>query len=243
MNTNWVSYALTLLLPLLTVSQHSAYAQNQAAGGKISGTVRFEGTAPKPSPLSMSQDRNCEAAHPSPAYSQDGEVNANGTLPNVFIFIKQGLHENHPAPPAVPVTLDQLGCTFSPHVLGVMVGQPLRVLNSDPTTHNVQTITSENRFHNQSQQPGGSPIIWRFDHPEIMIKLKCNVHPWMTAYLGVVDNPFYAVTGPSGTFAINGLPPGHYTLEAWTATLGKQEQEVTVPHNGAVTVDFTFNAR
>lgn len=243
MNTNWARYALMLLLPSLTASQYFVYAQNQATGSKISGTIMFKGTAPKPVPLSMSKDRNCETAHPAPAYSEDGQVNANGTLPNVFIFIKQGLREDHSTPPTAPVTLDQRGCIFVPHVLGVMAGQPLRVLDSDPTTHNVQTISRANRSHNQSQQPGAAPIIWRFNHPEIMIKLKCNVHPWMEAYVGVVDNPYYAVTGKNGAFSLEGVPPGQYILEAWTATFGTQEKEVTVPPNAAVTVDFTFSAR
>lgn len=240
MNAKRVSCALMLLLLLLTAGRPTVCAQNQTADGKIFGTVRFEGTPPKPAPLSMSKDRNCESAHPAPAYSEDGQVNANGTLPNVFIFIKQGLHEDHPTPPTASVTLDQRGCTFVPHVLGVMVGQPLRVLNSDPTTHNVQTISKANRPHNQSQQPGAAPIIWRFNHPEIIITLKCNVHPWMTAYVGVVDNPFYAVTGKDGVFSLSGVPPGQYVLEAWTETFGTQEKKVTVPPNGSATADFTF---
>lgn len=243
MNANWIRYASMLLLPLLTTGLSSLYAQDQAANGQISGSVKFEGTAPKPLLLPMNGDRNCEAAHPAPAYAEDGEVNANGTLPNVFIFIKQGLAESHPAPPAAPVTLDQRGCVFIPHVVGVMAGQPLRVLNSDPTTHNVQTVSSENRTHNQSQQPGAAPIVWRFSHPEIMIRLECNVHPWMKAYIGVTTNSFYAVTGSSGTFSIKALPPGHYTLEAWTATFGTEDKDVTVQPSQAVTVDFTFRSR
>lgn len=243
MNANWIRYASMLLLPFLTAGFSSLYAQDQAASGQISGTVRFEGTPPKPALLSMGGDRNCEAAHPAPAYSEDGEVNSNGTLPNVFIFIKRGLPESRSAPPAAPVIVDQRGCMFVPHVVGVMVGQPLRVLNSDPTTHNVQTISKANRSHNQSQQPGAAPIVWRFNHPEIMIRLKCNVHPWMSAHIGVTTNPFYAVTGPTGTFAIKGLSPGHYTLEAWTATFGTEDKDVTVQPGQAVTVDFTFRSR
>ncbi len=170
-------------------------------------------------------------------------MNANRTLPNVLVFIKRGLRESEPAPPASPVSIDQRGCVFIPHVLGVMVGQPLRVLNSDPITHNVQTITSENRSHNQSQEPGAPPIVWRFSHPEVIVRLKCNVHPWMRAYIGVVDNPFYTVTGKDGVFSLHGVPPGQYVLEAWTATFGQQEKSVTVPPNGTVIADFTFIAR
>lgn len=243
MNTYWFGYASILLLSLLTAGQRLAYAQNPAASGQISGTVSFKGSAPKRELISMRSDRNCEAAHPAPAHSEDVEVNANGTLPNVFIFIKRGLPEDYQAPRAAPVTLDQRGCMFVPHVLGVMVGQPLRVLNSDPTTHNVQTISTENRPHNQSQEPGAVPIIWRFNHPEIMIRLECNVHPWMRAYVGVTTNPFHAVTGPRGTFTIKGLPPGHFTLEAWTATLGTEDKEFAVQPDRTVTINFVFPPR
>lgn len=243
MNKNGVRYVLMLLVPLLTAGQYSVYAQSRAASGRISGTVSFKGTAPKRALLSMRSDRNCEAAHPAPAYSEDGEVNANGTLPNVFVFIKSGLHGNHLAPPSTPVTIDQRGCIFVPHVLGMMVGQSLRVLNSDPTTHNVQTISTENRSHNQSQQPGAAPIVWRFSHPEIMIRLECNVHPWMRAYVGVTTNRFYAVTGPSGTFTIKALPLGHFTLEAWTATFGTEDKDFAVQPDQTVTVNFVFPQR
>ncbi|MGH9328343.1 MAG: carboxypeptidase regulatory-like domain-containing protein [Terriglobia bacterium] len=233
-------YLLMLPLVLPGATQYSVHAQNQPVNGKISGTIKFEGVAPKVAPLSISHDRACQAAHPEPLYSETGQVNANGTLPNVFIFIKQGLRENMPVPPATPIILDQRGCMFVPHVLGVMVGQPLQILNSDPTTHNVQSAAKENRPHNQSQQPGAPPILWKFNHPEIMITLKCNVHPWMSAYLGVVDNPFYAVTGKDGVFSLRGVPPGRYVVEAWTETFGTQEKKVTVPANRAVTADFMF---
>jgi hypothetical protein len=214
-----------------------------AATGQISGKVYFQGVKPKLPEISMAQDPVCASEQNGPVYPEDGQVNANGTLPNVFVYVKSGLAgRTYPAPSA-PVTLDQRRCEYVPHVLGIMVGQPLKVVSSDPTTHNIHVIAIYNRSWNVSQQPGSPPVIRRFTHPEIMISVKCNQHPWMKAYIGVTGNPFYAVTGREGAFTITNLPPGHYTLEAWTATFGKQETEVTVEAGKTSTADFTFRGQ
>lgn len=213
------------------------------AGGQITGRAAFEGTKPKLEPIDMSKDPVCEARHRQHhAYPEDGEVNANGTLPNVFVYVKSGATSSSSTPPAQPVILDQRGCVYHPHVLGIMVGQELRVVSSDATTHNVHPMPKENKEWNQSQPPGAAPLAWRFTRPEVMIPVKCNQHPWMKAYIGVTANPFYAVTGRDGTYTIGGLPPGEYTVEAWTATFGTQEQKVSVAAGGTATVDFTFKA-
>ena len=214
-----------------------------AGTGQITGRVRFEGTKPALAPIDMSKDPVCAARNKAPVYVQDGEVNANGTLPNVFVYVKSGAENYSGAPPARPVVLDQRGCMYHPHALGIMVGQKLEVVSSDPTTHNVHPQPRQNQEWNQSQPPGATPIIKSFTHPEIMIPVKCNQHPWMKAYIGVTTNPFYGVSGRDGTFSIKGLPPGEYTLEAWTATFGTQSQKVTVPSTGLATADFTFKAR
>lgn len=213
------------------------------AGGEIRGKVLFQGEKPRLATIQMEADPVCAELHTSPVYVEDGAVNSDGTLPNVFIFVKHGL-ENQTFPiPSKPVILDQHTCVYQPHVLGVMAGQELLIVSSDPTTHNIHPMPKDNREWNQSQPPGAAPMVKRFAHPEIMIPVKCNQHPWMRAYIGVSSNPFYAVTGADGTFAIKGLPAGEYTIGAWTATFGAQEEKIIVPANESIALNFTFTAR
>jgi plastocyanin len=224
----------------------SALAQmipvDQATAGEITGKVSFEGTPPDRPVIAMDKDPVCVAAHSEPVRVEDGAVNSNGTLPNVFVYVKQGAEKYSFPVPTTPVTLDQRGCIYQPHVLGIMVGQELQVVSDDPTTHNIHPMPKKNREWNQSQPPGAPPITKKFTEPEIMIPVKCNQHPWMRAYIGVTQNPFFAVTGSEGTFTIKGIPPGEYTVEAWTATFGTREQKVTVRPKESTTVDFLFKA-
>jgi len=211
-----------------------------SATGDIAGKIYFHGTPPKLRPINMRKDPVCATLHSSTVYAQDGAVNPDGTLPNAFVYIKSGsVNLSEPAP-RNSVDLTQKGCMYEPHVLGIMVGQPLQVLTLDPTTHNIHVVPRINREWNVTQQPGSPSMIWRFTHPEVMIPVHCNEHPWMKAYIGVVDNPFYAVTGKTGVFDLKGVPAGNYTVEVWTATFGTQEKEVTVQPGETATADFTF---
>jgi len=220
---------------------------DQATVGEVSGKVAFQGAKPKLQRIMMDQDPVCVQKHGGkPVFAEDGDVNANGTLPNTFVYVKSGAEKYVFATPTDAVTLDQDGCMYKPHVLGVMVGQTLKVVSSDATTHNIHPMPKDNREWNMSQAPGAAPIEQKFAREEIMIPVKCNQHPWMRAYVGVVKNPFYAVTGSDGTFTLKGLPPGDYTLGAWTALGGgagqTQEQKVTIGAKEKKTVDFTFKA-
>jgi len=215
---------------------------DQATTGGVTGKVVFEGTSPKLERVFMNKDPLCEASHTEPLYTEDGKVSNDGSLPNVFVYVKEGAEKYTFAIPRTAAVLDQKGCLFQPHVLGLMVGQELRVFSSDPTTHNIHAMPKENREWNLSQAPGGAPFSKKFVRPEIMIPVKCKQHPWMSAYVGVTRNPFYAVTGNDGTFTLKGLPAGDYTLEAWTATFGAQQQKVTVRPKELTTMSFTFRA-
>lgn len=220
---------------------------DQSTVGEITGKVSFQGEKPKLPRIMMDQDPFCVQKHGGkPVSAEDGEVNANGTLPNVFLYVKSGAEKYVFATPSEPVVLDQDGCMYKPHVLGVMAGQTLKVVSSDATTHNIHPMPKDNREWNMSQAPGAAPIEQKFAREEIMIPVKCNQHPWMRAYVGVVKSPFYAVSGSDGTFTIKGLPPGDYTIEAWTAIGGAagqtQEQKVTIGPKETKTVDFTFKA-
>ena len=219
---------------------------DQATVGEITGKISFEGTKPKAPVIHMDQDPVCIQKHGGKAvFAEDADVNGNGTLPNVFVYVKSGVEKYTFAPPADPVVLDQDGCMYKPHVFGIMAGQTLKIVSSDPTTHNIHPMPKDNREWNMSQPPGAAPIIQKFARPEVMVPVKCNQHPWMRAWIGVTSNPFFAVSGNDGTFTIKGLPPGDYTIEAWSAIGGTgqtQDQNVTVGPKESKTVDFTFKA-
>jgi plastocyanin len=229
---------------LVTISQPMPDCAGEGAGqsaGGVKGTISFQGAKPHLPEISMAQDRVCASLQTGPVHPEDGQVNGNGTVPNAFVYI-QGSGLQTYKPPSTPVTLTQRRCEYVPHVLGVMVGQPVEVSTEDPTTHNIHVMAKENHSWNVSQQPGSQPLTQRFTHPEIMIPVKCNEHPWMKAYIGVTTNPFYAVTGEDGTFAMKNLPPGQYTIGVWTATFGTQEKQVIVEAGQSVTADFTFES-
>ncbi len=211
-----------------------------ATVGSLTGKVTFTGEKPKLHRIMMDQDPVCAKRHPGETFAEDGEVNGDGTLPNVFVYVKDGAEKFSFPEPTGAVELDQDGCMYTPHVIGVQANQTLRILTKDPTTHNIHPMPKDNREWNVSQPAGAPPIEQKFARPEIMIPVKCNQHPWMRAYIGVTRNPLFAVTGKDGTFKIDGVPPGDYTLEAWTATFGTQEQKVSVAPKETKTVDFTF---
>lgn len=211
-----------------------------ATAGTVAGTIRFTGKKPRPKPIDMSSDPACVDAHHGKAYDASLVVNPNGTLADVFVYIKSGLEGKQFEVPAAAETLDQHGCGFVPRVLGIQVGQALLISNSDPVTHNIHPMASINREWNHSQGAGEPPITRRFPRPEVMVPVKCNIHSWMHAFIGVVANPYFAVTGDKGTFELGNVPPGEYTLEAWQQTLGTRELHITVPPSGKVEADFTF---
>jgi plastocyanin len=214
-----------------------------ANGATLSGKVNFKGGKPVMREIDMSANPACQKAHSKPVVSQEVIVNGNDTLANAFVWVKDGVPEGKWAVPSKQAVVDQQGCVYTPHVSGVMVGQSVEFRNSDETNHNIHPLPQQNREWNESQPPKGDPKVKTFDQQEIMIPVKCNIHPWMRAYIGVVRHPFFAVTGEDGSFSIAGLPPGKYTLEAWHERYGKQDVEVTVAAKDSKTVDFTFGTQ
>lgn len=222
----------------------SAKARQAGASGEIAGKVSFQGTAPHLRRITMDKDPVCAMQHPEGVLPEDGRVNANGTLPNAFVYVSKGAENlSSGAASAEPVTLEQQECEYVPHVLGIMVGQTLRVVSNDPTTHNIHIMPKSGRDFDVTQQPGSPAVTEKFSKPQIMVPVHCNIHNWMQAYIGVVTNPYYAATGDEGTFQIKGVPAGSYTLSVWTATFGTQEHEVTVRAGETASVDFTFGNR
>jgi plastocyanin/predicted small lipoprotein YifL len=206
-----------------------------ATAATVSGTVKFEGVAPKPAKIDMSQDPNCKGSN-----AAETIVAADGKLANVFVYVKEGLGNRTFALPKDPVTLDQSGCKYHPHVLGVMAGQTVKIANSDPTTHNIHPTPKDNREWNESQAPQAPALEKTFAREEIMLPVKCNQHPWMKMYISVTKSPFYAVTGADGKFEIKGLPPGDYTLAFVHEKLGEQDQKVTLAAKESKTLDASF---
>jgi plastocyanin len=210
-------------------------------GGTISGRVAFEGTPPTPKTIDMSANPQCERTHRDrPVQTEDVVVNSNGTLRNVFVWVKAGLSPRRWAVPTAPVVLDQQYCMYHPRVIGAMAGQNIQILNTDPVNHNIHPMPETNEEWNDMQSAGEGPKLRSFARQEVMVPVKCNVHPWMRAYIGVVAHPFFAVTGDDGSFTIKGLPPGTYSIQTWHEKYGTREQQVTVGSRESKSVDFSY---
>ncbi len=218
----------------------SGVAPDLSQAGSISGKVNFEGEAPQMARIRMGAEPSCEDKNEGPVYSQDVVVNDNGTLKNALVWIKGGMDQYSFPTPSEPVVLDQNGCLYTPHVLGVQAGQDIRMLNSDSATHNIHPVPTNNREFNISQSEG-QEMTRSFPRTEIAVPVKCNIHPWMKAYIAVVPHPYFSVTADDGTFELNDLPPGDYTIEVWHEKYGAQEQQITVDPDSSQELDFSYS--
>ena len=203
----------------------------------IVGTVTLQGTPPPNPSINMSSDPYCMTlgAATTPTF-----VVSDGGLENVFVYVKDGLGTLKFPVPSKPVVLDQKGCAYTPRVFGIQVGQSLDIVNSDETLHNIHALPMANREFNRGQGLQGMKYTTTFTTPEVMLPFKCDVHKWMNAWVGVLEHPFYAISGKGGTFALAGLPPGTYTIEAWHEKLGAQTQMVTIAAKESKTITFAF---
>src|SRR5579884_3692695 len=183
--------------------------------GVIKGSIAFTGKRPPHRAIDMSSEPACAEAHRGRAFDESVMVNGNGTLANVFVYIKSGLEGKSFEPPATPVTIDQKGCWFYPRVMGIQVGQVYHVTNSDPVTHNIHPLAQINREWNHSQGAGDPELTRKFTAPEVMVAVKCNIHSWMHAFIGVLPHPYFAVTSDRGSFELPNVPPGNYVVAAW----------------------------
>ena len=218
-----------------------------AQDGTITGKITFKGTPPKEKEIDMAADATCKGLHSTPATTRHYVVNADGTLQNVFVYVKSGPGVDGKTfeAPKGSVTLDQKGCLYYPYVFAVRVNQDLEIVNSDDTLHNVHAQPNVNTEFNKGQPVKGMKFTHKFDKPEVdaPVKFKCDVHPWMFAWLFVMPHPFYDVTREAGTFKISGLPPGEYTIVAWHHKAGTQTAKVKVDAGGTATSDFAFEAK
>jgi plastocyanin len=214
-----------------------------AAGGTITGKVKFTGVAPKNPAIDMSEEAACKAKYTTTPTEENVVAGPANALSNVFVYVSAGVPAGQTfTAPATAVVLDQSGCRYHPHVFGVMVGQNIEIKNSDPLLHNIKAIAKKNRPFNVSQPNANMTKTVTFAAPEVMVNLECNVHGWMRAYVGVRPDPFFAVSAPDGSFSIKGLPPGTYTIEAWHEKFGTQTATVTIAGTETKTTNITFAA-
>ena len=214
-------------------------AVDPAPAGTITGRVVVEGTPPKAQTIRVDGDRTCATLVPGAArQTETWVVGEDGGLANVFVYVKTGLEGRSFPVPTEPVVLDQQNCWYTPRVVGVRVGQSFQVLNSDPLLHNVRAQAAVNQAFNQGQPVQGVRYSHTFSTDEVMVPIKCDVHAWMNAWVGVMNHPYFAVTGPSGAFELPNLPPGTYTVEAWHEAGGATTGTVTVPASGAATLSL-----
>jgi len=211
-----------------------------ATAGTIHGTIHFTGRKPVAKLIDMSEDPACVAAYKGKAHDESLIVGPHGVVVNAFVYVEKGLEGKVFEAPSTPVVINQQGCWFRPRVLGLEVGQPLEVVNSDPVTHNIHPMPAMNHEWNHSMGPGDEPITRKFAKPEIMIPVKCNIHSWMHAFIGVVDNPYFSTTGEDGTFTLPNLPPGTYTVAVWQEKLGIIGQQITVTAGHDSAADLVY---
>ena len=232
----WLPAGLTAGLVAVSVWPGAA-----VPASSVTGTVVFEGQVPALKPLAMEADPACAKKHTKPVPAEMLVLGSGNTMGNIMVWVSKGLPagKTYPAP-KTPVTLDQKGCQYVPHVTGIMVGQPYRILNSDGILHNIHTLPKINPQFNRGQPATVKEMTTSFPKPENMFQVKCDVHPWMSAYIGVFTHPFFSVTGTDGKFTIAGLDPGTYEITAWHERLGTQTATVTVGANETKTQAFKF---
>ena len=234
----WTGKRLCLVAGLVALSMWPGVA---FAASTITGTVTFDGKPPALKPIAMDADPACAKKHTAPVQNEALELGSGNTMANIMVYVTKGLPagKTYPAP-TTPVVIDQNGCQYKPHVMGIMVGQPYKILNSDGILHNIHTLSTINPTFNKGMTASIKEVTTTFNKPEAIFHIKCDVHPWMSAFLGVFTNPFYSVTSTDGKFTISGLDPGTYEITAWHERLGTQTASVTVSGSDTKTQNFKF---
>jgi plastocyanin len=212
-----------------------------ATAGTITGKIEFHGAKPARQVISMEAEEGCQKANAGkPVYEESVLVGKRGGLANAFVYIQAGLEGKKFEPTNEAVVLDQRGCMFAPRVLGLRPAQTLDLRNGDSVSHNIHPMPVNNREWNQEQPPHAPDVAHRFARSEVMIPVKCNIHAWMHAWIGVVDHPYFAVTGPDGSFEWKNVPAGDYTIAVWHEKLGEQKEQVHLGAAGNAEVVVTY---
>ena len=234
----WTGNKVCLVAGLVALSFWPGVA---IAASTVTGTVTFDGKVPPLKPLAMDADPACAKKHTAPVANEALILGTGNTMANILVYVTKGVPagKTYPAP-TTPVVIDQNGCQYKPHVMGIMVGQPYKILNSDGILHNIHTLSTINPTFNKGMTASIKEVTTTFNKPEPIFHIKCDVHPWMSAYLGVFTNPFFSVTATDGKFTISGLDAGTYEITAWHEKLGTQTASVTVSGTDTKTQNFKF---
>lgn len=228
--------------PAVELAPAAVTTVDPATAGTITGRITLDGEAPAADAIQMAADPNCARMHDAPVMTEFVIADAEGGLQNAFVYIKGGLEGMSFPTPTEPVVLNQEGCVYLPHVFGVRVGQPVSILNSDQTLHNIHATPTANQEFNIGQPVQGMSTTRTFDSVEVMVPFKCDVHRWMNSYVGVLDHPYFSVSAADGSFSIGNLPPGDYTVGVWHERFGETEIAVTVAPSGTADASFTYTS-
>ena len=219
----------------------SYFHADPGTAATLHGTIRYKGPKPVAKLVAMDEESACQKMHAGkPVYTPEIELGRNNGVGNVFVYIKTGLEGKQFEPPTEQVILDQRGCMFVPRVVGVQAHQPLAVRNSDQVQHNVHPSPKNNREWNEGMSPGAPDIVHKFARQEMMIRVKCNVHPWMRSWLAVMEHPYFTVTHPDGSFELRNIPPGDYTVAVWQEKLGELVQKVSFAPSASQSLELTY---
>jgi len=234
---SYKKYFLVLLFSVINIFHLTC----NTYAASINGTVKYDGAVPKLREIKMDADPICLTHHANPVYPQAIMLGENNEMANIFVHVVNGLpKKNYPVPPQ-PAILDQKGCVYEPHVLGVLVGQTVKILNPDGTLHNVHAMPKNNEEFNLAMPKFRKEVTRIFDKPDFMFPIKCDVHPWMGAWVAVMEHPYFSATLKDGKYIINDLPAGDYELEAWHEKLGTQRMKVTLAEGENKEINFTFS--
>jgi len=215
----------------------------QGSPGTVRGSVKIAGPVPARKILKIDYHPDCRGMHAGVVMSDQLVVDTNGNVQWAFVHVKSGPIGTPPPAPTTPVLMDQIRCIFTPHVVGVRVGQPLRVLSSDNVLHVVHALPFTNKEFNVGLPNAGMDVERTFTAPEVMLKIKCDVHPWMASWIGVMDHPYFSITNELGSYVIRDLPPGKFTVEVWHEQYVSVAREVQIPPGGDVALDFVLDQK